>query len=118
MAGIDNNKDIACKNVGIYGYCRYADKGCLFKHEVVKVTPPRAERYAIAIGTGEEPKSMLIDLFSSKLGLNVDSPSFTPSSLVVNGNHPPAKSSRLSPKAVNAAPFKPKGSTPGIFCCM
>lgn len=87
-----DNKDVTCKNVGIYGYCRYADKGCTFNHDVVKVTPPRAE--------------------SSKLGLNVDSPSFTPYSLVVNGNHPPPKSSRLSPKAVNAAPFKPKGSTP------
>lgn len=73
-----------------------------------KGTPLRLEK-------GEEPNSMLIDVFSSKLGLNVDSPSFTPYSLVVNGNHPPPKSSRLSPKAVNAAPFKPKGSTPGIL---
>lgn len=78
------------------------------RHQEQKGTPLRLEK-------GEEPNSMLIDVFSSKLGLNVDSPSFTPYSLVVNGNHPPPKSSRLSPKAVNAAPFKPKGSTPGIL---
>ncbi|MCJ1465693.1 PAB-dependent poly(A)-specific ribonuclease subunit 3 [Pseudocyphellaria aurata] len=89
---VQDSKDVACKNVGIYGYCRYADKGCLFNHDITKVTPPRPE--------------------SSKLGLNVESPSFTPSSLVVNGNHPPPKTTRLSPKAVNAAIFKPKGSTP------
>lgn len=80
------------------------------RHEL-KGMPLRLEKV-------KSQNSMLMDLFSSKLGLNVDSPSFTPSSLVVNGNHPPPKSSRLSPKAVNAAPFKPKGSTPGIFCWM
>ena len=48
---------------------------------------------------------------SSKKRLNVDSPSFTPSSLAVNGQ--PSKSSGLSPKAAIAAPFKPKGIASG-----
>ncbi|KAI4205976.1 MAG: hypothetical protein LQ346_001355 [Caloplaca aetnensis] len=42
---------------------------------------------------------------------NVDSPSFTPSSLAVhaNGNQSTPKSTGISPKFASAAPFKPKG---------
>lgn len=50
---------------------------------------------------------------SAKKRLNVDSPSFTPSSLAVNGQA--SKPSGLSPKAANAAPFKPKGISSGTF---
>ena len=45
--------------------------------------------------------------------LNVDSPSFTPASLSVNGSSLPSKTKGLSPKAASAAPFQPKGTTPG-----
>ncbi|KAL8715484.1 MAG: hypothetical protein Q9220_000819 [cf. Caloplaca sp. 1 TL-2023] len=47
-------------------------------------------------------------LRSIKKRLNVDSPSFTPASLAVNGNQVKAKSAGISPKFANAAPFKPK----------
>ena len=52
-------------------------------------------------------------LYSIKKRFNVASPSFTPSSLAVNGNHATAKTLGLSPKAANAAPFKPRTLTPG-----
>lgn len=54
---------------------------------------------------------------SAKKRFNVDSPSFTPASLAVNGNQPKPKATGISPKFANAAPFKPKvagvGSRPG-----
>ncbi|KAL8825995.1 MAG: hypothetical protein Q9170_007580, partial [Blastenia crenularia] len=46
---------------------------------------------------------------SVKKRFNVDSPSFTPASLAVNGNQATPKSTGISPKFANAAPFKPKG---------
>ena len=52
-------------------------------------------------------------LYSVKKRFNIASPSFTPSSLAVNGNHTPPKTLGLSPKAANAAPFKPRTLTPG-----
>lgn len=52
-------------------------------------------------------------LYSVKKRFNIASPSFTPSSLAVNGNHATTKTLGLSPKAANAAPFKPRTLTPG-----
>ncbi|KAL8676738.1 MAG: hypothetical protein Q9186_006770 [Xanthomendoza sp. 1 TL-2023] len=46
---------------------------------------------------------------SVKKRFNVDSPSFTPASLAVNGNQTKSKATGISPKFANAAPFKPKG---------
>ena len=48
-----------------------------------------------------------------KKRFNVDSPSFTPSSLAPNGNTATSKAPGLSPRAANAAPFLPKSLTPG-----
>ncbi|KAI9759692.1 MAG: PAB-dependent poly(A)-specific ribonuclease subunit 3 [Chaenotheca gracillima] len=48
-----------------------------------------------------------------KKRLNVDSPTFTPSSLSTNGRAPASKSTTISPKAVSAAPFTPKPSNTG-----
>ncbi|KAL8773317.1 MAG: hypothetical protein Q9209_001711 [Squamulea sp. 1 TL-2023] len=50
-----------------------------------------------------------VDSFVKKR-FNVDSPSFTPASLAVNGNQNKPKSTGISPKFANAAPFKPKGA--------
>lgn len=44
----------------------------------------------------------------SKKRLNVDSPSFTPSLLAANGTSTTKKTTTISPKAANAAPFLPK----------
>lgn len=49
---------------------------------------------------------------SIKKKFNVDSPSFTPASLAVNGA---SKTPGLSPKAANAAPFKPRNYSSGTF---
>ncbi|KAL4895768.1 PAB-dependent poly(A)-specific ribonuclease subunit pan3 [Aspergillus ambiguus] len=94
MKGREHAKDTLCRNVTIYGRCRYEDKGCVYNHD-----PNR---------TNSAYQS------DSKRRLNVDSPSFTPSLLSSNGSSPTTSSATLkktttiSPKAANAAPFQPR----------
>ncbi|PGH28290.1 PAB-dependent poly(A)-specific ribonuclease subunit PAN3 [Polytolypa hystricis UAMH7299] len=88
IKGRDNAKDTLCRNVTIYGRCRYEDKGCVFNHDPQKVNAQIAE---------------------NKKRLNVDSPSFTPSQFAQNGPSAPKKTTTISPKAASAAPFLPKG---------
>ncbi|KAI9675632.1 MAG: PAB-dependent poly(A)-specific ribonuclease subunit 3 [Caeruleum heppii] len=93
--GRENAKDTLCKNITIYGHCRYEDRGCAFNHDPMKLQTPQT----------------LAD--SLKRRLNVDSPTFTPSSLTSNGSGSGVKSTTISPKAANAAPFTPKSSSAG-----
>ncbi|OAL29139.1 hypothetical protein AYO20_09292 [Fonsecaea nubica] len=96
LKGRENAKDTLCRNVTIYGKCRYEDKGCAFNHTVEK---PASD--------GGQSDSQ------SKKTLNVDSPSFTPSFLSPNGTAAAATAIKkpttgISPKAASAAPFMPK----------
>ncbi|EEH34336.2 PAB-dependent poly(A)-specific ribonuclease subunit PAN3 [Paracoccidioides lutzii Pb01] len=94
LVTLENAKDTLCRNVTIYGRCRYEDKGCAFNHDPHRVNAPH----------GTESSS------SNKKRLNVDSPSFTPS--LLNGSGGAKKvttSTTISPKAASAAPFLPKG---------
>ncbi|KAL4787429.1 hypothetical protein BJX76DRAFT_318590 [Aspergillus varians] len=107
MKARENAKDTLCRNVTIYGRCRYEDKGCSFNHDPHKINSSYQDNI-------------------NKKRFNVDSPSFTPSLLPSNGSSPTSSSSSLkkastiSPKAANAAPFQPRtassrsnASTPG-----
>ncbi|KGM91718.1 PAB-dependent poly(A)-specific ribonuclease subunit PAN3 [Paracoccidioides brasiliensis Pb18] len=92
LKGRENAKDTLCRNVTIYGRCRYEDKGCAFNHDPHRVNAPH----------GTDSSS------SHKKRLNVDSPSFTPS--LLNGSAKKVTSTTtISPKAASAAPFLPKG---------
>lgn len=33
MASVVDSKDTLCRNVLIYGHCRYEDQGCAFNHD-------------------------------------------------------------------------------------
>lgn len=92
-----------------------ADKGCAFNHDPMKVgvSQSQPERCVNAAANALSRAICLLCLLSTKKHLNVDSPSFTPSSLTANGFVSPPKSKRLSPKSANAAPFKPKGLSSG-----
>ncbi|KAE8151961.1 PAB-dependent poly(A)-specific ribonuclease subunit pan3 [Aspergillus avenaceus] len=98
-ARVENAKDTLCRNVTIYGRCRYEDKGCAFNHDPQRVN-----------------SAYQSDSSNSRRRLNVDSPSFTPSLLSSNGSSPTTatvtakKTTTISPKAANAAPFQPRGS--------
>ena len=37
------NKDTLCRNVLIYGHCRYEDQGCAFNHDQNKSSSPQAD---------------------------------------------------------------------------
>lgn len=54
---IESTKDTLCRNVTIYGHCRYEDKGCVFSHEQVKVTAPQPERYVALFQRNENEQS-------------------------------------------------------------
>ncbi|KAJ5294917.1 hypothetical protein N7508_009738 [Penicillium antarcticum] len=86
----ENAKETLCRNVTIYGRCRYEDKGCAFNHDPTKLNANQSD---------------------SKKRFNVDSPSFTPSLLSGNGVAGPKKSTAISPKAASAAPFQPRGTS-------
>ncbi|KAL1873059.1 hypothetical protein VTK73DRAFT_1196 [Phialemonium thermophilum] len=86
------NKDTLCRNVLIYGHCRYEGQGCTFNHDQSKNNSSQTD-------------------LSGKKTLNVESPSFTPSNLQQTG-----KKSTLSTQAASAAPFTPRGpnATPSL----
>ncbi|KAL7947841.1 hypothetical protein V8C42DRAFT_315844 [Trichoderma barbatum] len=78
------NKETLCRNVLIYGHCRYEDQGCSFSHDQTKGNSPQQD--------------------NSKKALNVESPSFTPSLL-----QPINKKPTFSSQAVTAPSFTPRG---------
>ncbi|TVY39626.1 PAN2-PAN3 deadenylation complex subunit [Lachnellula subtilissima] len=41
--GRENAKDTLCRNVLIYGHCRYEDQGCAFNHDPNKSISGQAE---------------------------------------------------------------------------
>ncbi|KID95914.1 PAB-dependent poly(A)-specific ribonuclease subunit PAN3, partial [Metarhizium majus ARSEF 297] len=81
---IAENKDTLCRNVLIYGHCRYEDQGCTFSHDQNK--------------NNSNPPDM------SRKALNVESPSFTPANLQSAGKKP-----TFSTQAANAPAFTPRG---------
>jgi len=76
-----DTKDTLCRNVLIYGHCRYEDQGCTFNHD--------------------QNKNSSSSMDVSKKSFNVESPSFTPAQL-------PGSKKGFS---TTATPFTPRGST-------
>lgn len=84
------DRDTLCRNILIYGKCRYENAGCNFNHEQPNTSHP----------------SSSADTNKKGLALNGDSPSFTPSSLMAQ---PTTKKSTLPSQAASAAVFTPRG---------
>ncbi|XPS75540.1 PAB-dependent poly(A)-specific ribonuclease subunit 3 [Ascochyta lentis] len=90
-------KNTFCRNVTIYGHCRY-ENTCPYIHDHAKLNQNE----------------------NAKKRFNVDSPSFTPLQATTNGSvTPSSRSAAISPKAANAAVFTPKSqrstvSTPSL----
>ncbi|KAF3034759.1 PAB-dependent poly(A)-specific ribonuclease subunit 3 [Didymella keratinophila] len=90
-------KNTFCRNVTIYGHCRY-ENTCPYIHDHAKLNQNE----------------------NAKKRFNVDSPSFTPLQASTNGAvTPSSRSAAISPKAANAAVFTPKSqrsavSTPSL----
>ncbi|KAI4697017.1 PAB-dependent poly(A)-specific ribonuclease subunit 3 [Alternaria hordeiaustralica] len=85
-------KNTLCRNVTIYGHCRY-ENTCPYIHDTLK------------LGQNENAKKRF----------NVDSPSFTPLQASTNGSvTPSSRSAAISPKAANAAVFTPKSQRSAV----
>ncbi|KAF3181480.1 PAB-dependent poly(A)-specific ribonuclease subunit 3 [Orbilia oligospora] len=94
-----------CRNIVIYGYCRYQDRGCIFNHDTSNISPSKNPA-----SPGQPGNHINADM--SKRKLNVESASFTPGQSPSFGNavmaSPPQ--SKLSTKALEAAVFTPRMS--------
>ncbi|KAF3760008.1 hypothetical protein M406DRAFT_283721 [Cryphonectria parasitica EP155] len=96
------DKDTLCRNILIYGKCRYENAGCNFNHEPPNNNFNPAQNHA-AGSSGS--------IFDMKKTLNGDSPSFTPSNLAAAVQAQPApKKSTLPSQAASAAVFTPRGA--------
>lgn len=86
-----DTKDTLCRNILIYGHCRYEDTGCAFSHDQSKKSPKTDT--------------------STKKTLNVESAPFTPAAA-----QQPAKKTFSSSHAASAAVFTPRASaaTPSV----
>ena len=95
-----------CRNVIIYGFCKFEDKGCVFQHPKVRISVFHADYIlqSSTPNTAEKPPS------STKL--RAGSPAFQPSHLGV-AQQPPAASSRSS-LSINFQEFVPSFDTAGI----
>ncbi|KAF2229694.1 PAB-dependent poly(A)-specific ribonuclease subunit PAN3 [Viridothelium virens] len=93
--GRENAKNILCRNITIYGHCRYEKDGCAYNHDVGSF------------------KSQQTQNESAKKRFNVDSPAFKPLGPMTNGNSSGAKSASISPQAAGAAIFTPKSTSAG-----
>ncbi|KAF2433458.1 PAB-dependent poly(A)-specific ribonuclease subunit PAN3 [Tothia fuscella] len=89
--GRENARNTLCRNIGIYGHCRFQDDTCLYYH------PP--DQLKSGKPNSGQP-------YTNSARLNVDSPSFKPLQPTSNGLS--AARSTISPKSANAAPFTPK----------
>ncbi|KAF1947491.1 hypothetical protein EJ02DRAFT_91414 [Clathrospora elynae] len=85
-------KNTLCRNVTIYGHCRY-ENTCPYIHDNAKLAQSE----------------------NAKKRFNVDSPSFTPLQPSTNGSVTPStRSAAISPKAANAAVFTPKSQRSAV----
>ncbi|KAF1998454.1 PAB-dependent poly(A)-specific ribonuclease subunit PAN3 [Amniculicola lignicola CBS 123094] len=95
-------KNTFCRNVTIYGHCRYENSmWAPFPLRPAPDNPPACPYI-------HDP-SKLNQNENAKKRFNADSPSFTPLQASTNGSlTPSARSAAISPKAANAAVFTPK----------
>lgn len=81
---LDSAKDTLCKNILIYGYCKFENKGCAFNHTKPQLNP--------TLSLGPNPSTMGAD---GKRKFNLNTPSFQPTSAP----------GLFSPKMKEAVPF-------------
>ncbi|OVF08908.1 putative PAB-dependent poly(A)-specific ribonuclease subunit [Clavispora lusitaniae] len=98
----DSARDIPCKNVLIYGYCKYENKGCAFAHpassksSTIKTNSANASTIATGDATDASPPA------EPKRKFNMNTPSFQPSVSGLTN-----KFSALSPKLKEIPVFVP-----------
>jgi len=113
--GRENTKNIPCRNITIYGNCRYENEGCVFNHDRNAFGASAPANTATASTLVPDPNSHVrlqplqtnLPYNRGRSRFNADSPSFTPAQTTPNGAEA-ARSTTISPKSANAAVFTPK----------
>ncbi|ODQ79725.1 hypothetical protein BABINDRAFT_7936 [Babjeviella inositovora NRRL Y-12698] len=79
---LDWAKDTPCRNITIHGFCKFQDKGCMFKHESSPKTPAPTVLARPASAAVLTPPSSAAQLVSSAAALkkkfSADAPAFLP----------------------------------------
>lgn len=109
----DSAKDILCKNILIYGYCKFENKGCAFSHHTKASQSPSANNNsASSDGLSKSPTSPNNTINGgnqasndSRRKFNLNTPSFQPSSPSVSSIT--NKFATLSPKLKEIPVFVP-----------
>lgn len=97
---LDSAKDTLCKNILIYGYCKFENKGCAFSHSPATTSKSPVNQSSEV--NSKEPK------IESKKKFNFNTPSFQPSAPV---NNLANKFSSLSPKLNDIPTFVPNSDS-------
>lgn len=105
----ESAKEITCKNVTIYGFCKYEKKGCVFSHDNASLASantltPKASSSKLnsAESQGMSRSNGAGGEQTSKKKFNASTPSFQPSVLSITN-----KFSSLSPKLKDLPLFVP-----------
>ncbi|KAL6451625.1 PAN3 PAN2-PAN3 deadenylation complex subunit PAN3 [Candida maltosa Xu316] len=105
---LDTAKDTLCKNILIYGYCKFENKGCAFSHNRQQPQQPQPTTNNAANTPNSANSTVSSSTESSnKKKYNLNTPSFQPS--VSNLS---SKFSNLSPKLKEIPVFKPENGAP------
>lgn len=96
---LDSAKDTFCKNILIYGYCKYENKGCAFSHTSKAATSAPGSQGSNT--TTSNSSNANVDM---KRKFNMNTPSFQPS--IPNLTN---KFGNLSPKLKEIPVFVPSG---------
>jgi PAB-dependent poly(A)-specific ribonuclease subunit 3 len=94
----ENAKNTPCRNIPIYGFCRYEKDGCAYNHDMTTSK------------SGSRPITAASSSLDSASKFNVESPSFTPLQPHVNGTRRSREYPTISPRSANATPFTPRNA--------
>lgn len=109
---VESAKNIPCKNVLIYGYCKYENKGCVFNHNRGSNSPTEAQGNGNSVnaGAGQNRNNSGYSGSETRKRFNLDTPSFQPGSSGISSG---SKYSSMSPKLNDIPVFVPSGNNNG-----
>ncbi|CCE83175.1 Piso0_003747 [Millerozyma farinosa CBS 7064] len=108
----DTAKDTLCKNILIYGYCKYENRGCAFNHNKPSSSVPTSQGSNTTTSNASNSNTVSnnsIGNSESRKKFNLSTPSFRPSSM----QGATGKFSSASPKLKDIPAFIPSGGING-----
>lgn len=126
---LESARDTPCKNILIYGYCKYENKGCVFSHQKGQTQKPPSSNSTSATTASNStastvsaastqfstPQASVVGSSAmgqgseSKRKFNFNTPSFQPSVANTSVSNLSNKFATLSPKVADIPVFVPAG---------